>query len=111
VGTSFPRRPRRPDGLSRSGGVPHNRRGLPTSITLDANEFERARIEHEKFVLAIAYELETDLRTKVRFYVDPLAILPKLPQTSVTLGRCASTAALEATFNDTDPDAPPAAAK
>ena len=89
--------------------VKHNRRGLPTSITLDANEFERARIEHEKFVLAIAYDLEKHVRTKVRFYVDPLAVLPKLPQTSVTLGGFTSTAALEVIFNPPDMDAPPEA--
>ena len=60
-----------------------------------------------KFVLAIAYDLDTDLQTKVRFYVDPLAVLPKLPQTSVTLGGFGSTAALEVIFNTPDSDAPP----
>ena len=84
--------------------VKHNRRGLPTSISLDANEFERARGEHRKFVLAVAYDLDTDLQTKVRFYVDPLAVLQKLPQTSVALGGFKSTPALEVTFNTDTPD-------
>jgi hypothetical protein len=78
--------------------VKHNRRGLPTSISLDANEFERARREQHRFVLAIAYNLDMDLRTKVRFYVDPLAVLPKLPQTSVSLGGFKSAPTLEVTF-------------
>jgi hypothetical protein len=78
--------------------VKHNRRGLPTSINLDANEFDRARIEQRRFVLAIAYDLDTDLQTKVRFYLDPLAVLPELPQTSVSLGGFKSTPALEVTF-------------
>lgn len=82
--------------------VKHNRCGLPTSINLDANEFERARGEHRKFVLAIAYDLETDLQTKVRFYVDPLAVLPKLPQSTISLGGFKSTPALEVTFNVDD---------
>ena len=78
--------------------VKHNRRGLPTSVTLDANEYERASKEHGKFVLAIAYDLERDQQTKVRFFVDPLAVLPKLPQTSVTLGGFKSTPSLEVAF-------------
>jgi hypothetical protein len=82
--------------------VKHNRRGLPISISLDANEFDRARTEHHKFVLAIAYDLDTDLRTKVRFYVDPLAVLPKLPPTSIVLGGFKSTPTLEVTFNIDD---------
>ena len=52
-------------------------------------------------------KLTADQQTKVRFYVDPLAVLPKLPQTSVTLGGFTSTSALEVTFNTTDPDHPP----
>lgn len=87
--------------------VKHNRRGLPTSITLDANEFERARIERDRFVLAIAYDLEKDQETKVRFYIDPLNVLPKLPQTSITLGGFTSTRALEVRFPMTDPNRPP----
>ncbi|MGO8940736.1 MAG: hypothetical protein ACLQLO_27730 [Mycobacterium sp.] len=67
----------------------------------------RAHIKRDKFVLAIAYDLDQHLRTKVRFYVNPLDVLPKLPQTSVTLGGFASTAALEVTFNTPDSDAPP----
>jgi hypothetical protein len=78
--------------------VKHNRRGLPTSVTLDANEFERARREQRRFVLAIAYDLDTDQQTKVRFYADPLAVLPKLPQTAVSLGGFKSTTTLEVTF-------------
>jgi hypothetical protein len=90
--------------------VKHNRRGLPTSITLDANEFERARREQRRFVLAIAYDLDTDLQTKVRFYIDPLDVLPKLPPTSVSLGGFKSTPTLEVTFaspeaNETDNEA------
>jgi hypothetical protein len=49
-------------------------------------------------VLAIAYDLDTDLRTKVSFYVDPLAVLPKLAQTSVSLGGFKSAPTLEVTF-------------
>jgi uncharacterized protein DUF3883 len=87
--------------------VKHNRRGLPTSVNLDANEFERARREQRRFVLAVAYNLDTDLQTKVRFYIDPLDVLPKLPQTSVSLGGFKSTPTLEVTFaspetNETD---------
>ena len=49
--------------------------------------------------------------TKVRFYVNPLAVLPKLPQTSVTLGGFRSTTTIEVTFvsPDTNDGGPPAA--
>src|SRR5205085_12487055 len=84
--------------------VKHNRRGLPISISLDAYEFERARREQRRFVLAVAYNLDTDLQTKVRFYIDPLDVLPKLPQTSVSLGGFKSTPTLEVTFASAESD-------
>jgi hypothetical protein len=78
--------------------VKHNRRGLPTSVTLLANEHERATREGTRFVLALAYDLEKGMPTKVRFYPDPLNALPKLPPTSVTLVGFKAAPALEVTF-------------
>ena len=65
------------------------------------------RSEQEKFVLAIANDLDQDQQTRVRFYINPLAVLRKLPQTAVTLGGFKTTVALEVTtFNLIDPTEP-----